>query len=112
MSILPPHAEYERYLAWLDELSDDETPRIGEMLVHVGARTEIEIAQALDTQAEQAPGDTGQLARPLGEILVEQGSVQSSVVWFRHGAVRHPAGPGSGVRRVRHDQGGWSSAAR
>ncbi len=82
IAILPPHSKQEHYLALLEELPDGQVQRIGEMLVQVGALTEKEIGQALDTQSEQAPGseEPQQPSRPLGEILVEQQSVQRPVV--------------------------------
>jgi two-component system chemotaxis sensor kinase CheA len=78
--ILPPNSKREVYLNLLEELSEDQVLRLGEMLVKVGALTQREVELALtlqQTSREQYPEIK---PKPLGEILVEQQRVQRTVV--------------------------------
>ena len=70
--ILPPNSLISEYVGLLQQ-HRGETSRLGEMLVQCGTLT----AQELDT-ALNAQSDTP--AKPIGTILVEQGSVQPEVV--------------------------------
>ncbi|WP_338765683.1 chemotaxis protein CheA [Massilia sp. METH4] len=72
--ILPPENRITEYLAWLDEVPD-QRERLGEMLVRCGSITAHELERALAVQA--AGGAAG---APLGEILVDQGVIQPTVV--------------------------------
>jgi two-component system chemotaxis sensor kinase CheA len=72
LRILPPHSLIADYINLINEQSGDNA-RIGEMLVRCGTLTAQELDSALNTQAN-AP------AKPIGTILVEQGSVQPEVV--------------------------------
>jgi len=75
--ILPPENRIAEYLAWLDEVPE-QRERLGEMLVRCGSVTAHELEQALTVQA--AAESTGGAGVPLGEILVEQGTVRPAVV--------------------------------
>ena len=70
--ILPPHSMIEHYVELIQKLPEDEK-RLGEILVASGALTEHELELCLSTQAEQP-------SHPLGELLVEQHSVQKEIV--------------------------------
>jgi two-component system chemotaxis sensor kinase CheA len=94
LRLLPPARQLDEMRALLDEHADDGA-RIGELLVHIGALTERELAVALDAQraADAPPG-----ARPrLGEQLVERGMVAADVV---HAAVERQ----SQVRERKSDE--------
>lgn len=68
--ILPPRSKVEHYLGLLEEMPDNQVKRLGEMLIEIGAVTELELAKSLksQTQADAEAADT----KRLGEILVEQ----------------------------------------
>ncbi|WP_082702750.1 chemotaxis protein CheA, partial [Pseudacidovorax intermedius] len=76
--IVPPDSEVSRYVELLKLLApagdgEGEALRLGEMLVTCGSLTRRELEDALRLQ------DAG-IAAPLGELLVEQRSVQAPVV--------------------------------
>ena len=70
--ILPPHSRISEYIS-LISLQQGEAARLGDMLVRCGTLTPQELDMALDVQSDE-PG------KPIGTILVEQGSVQPEVV--------------------------------
>ncbi len=86
LHILPPHSRLDDYLALINGLPED-TMRLGEILVKVGALTQAELDEGLlqqqqpaDAVAGPAPG-AGEAAAPqLGEILVEHQVVQPELV--------------------------------
>jgi len=79
INILPPNSKIETYLSLLDDLSESNTQRLGDILVEVGALTKNDITKAVHTQ-ENTGIDSTQGKKPLGEILVEQQVVQPAVV--------------------------------
>ncbi len=90
--ILPPRSKQEHYLELLQELSELDDNRLGEMLVSIGALTERELEASLGeqyqskAQVEQRIGEEGAgenelvEAKPLGQILVERKVVGKPVV--------------------------------
>ena len=70
--ILPPHSRMAEYISLIN-LQPGEAARLGDMLVRCGTLTSQELDMALDSQIEE-PG------KPIGSILVDQGSVQPEVV--------------------------------
>lgn len=83
IKILPPNAKVEQYQGLLNALSDDQVTRLGDMLIEVGALTPSDVANALRTQREALLLESEQeqpVAKPIGEILVEQHVVQEPVV--------------------------------
>jgi len=70
--ILPPHSRISDYIDLIN-MRQGEAARLGDMLVHCGTLTAQELDMALNTQVD-AP------AKPIGTILVEQGSVRPEVV--------------------------------
>jgi len=70
--ILPPHSLISEYVSLLN-LQQGDAARLGDMLVRCGTLTPQELDMALNTQVD-APN------KPIGTILVEQGSVQPEVV--------------------------------
>ncbi|MGH8583147.1 MAG: chemotaxis protein CheW [Gammaproteobacteria bacterium] len=84
LRILPPRSVLSDYIRLIQELPGD-TLSVGEILVASGALTQAELQGGLEVQAHE----TGRLAevtgavnrpvRPLGEILVEDGTVHPSV---------------------------------
>lgn len=70
--ILPPHSLISEYIS-LISLQQGEPARLGDMLVRCGTLTAQELDMALNSQSDE-PG------KPIGTILVEQGSVQPEVV--------------------------------
>jgi two-component system chemotaxis sensor kinase CheA len=72
LHILPPHSRIEEYVNLIQRQQGDMA-RLGEMLVRCGTLTPQELDQALNSQSDTP-------AKPIGTILVEQGSVQPEVV--------------------------------
>ena len=79
INILPPNSKVETYLSLLDDLSERNTQRLGDILVEVGALTKNDIAKAVQTQENSDTG-SAEGKKPIGEILVEQQVVQPAVV--------------------------------
>lgn len=86
LHILPPHSRLDDYLALINGLPED-TMRLGEILVKVGALTQAELDDGLVQQqqpaaavAEPAPGAEEAAAPQIGEILVEHKVVQAELV--------------------------------
>ena len=78
--ILPPHSLVADFVELIGGMSKDEQ-RIGQMLLRCGTLTERELQMVLDIQAGSAESAAaGAEHRPLGQIAVEQGLVQSEVV--------------------------------
>jgi two-component system chemotaxis sensor kinase CheA len=72
VQILPPHSLIADYVKLIDTQQGD-LAKLGEMLVRCGTLSTQELDQALLSQSHNP-------ARPIGTILVEQGSVQPEVV--------------------------------
>ena len=72
LKILPPHSLVADYVSLIEHQQGD-VARLGEMLVRCGTLTQQELAQALHSQSDTP-------AKPIGAILVEQGSVRPEVV--------------------------------
>ncbi|MDD2810055.1 chemotaxis protein CheA [Rhodoferax sp.] len=70
--ILPPHSRISEYIS-LISLQPSEAARLGDMLVRCGTLTPQELDMALNAQSDDP-------SKPIGTILVEQGSVQPEVV--------------------------------
>jgi two-component system chemotaxis sensor kinase CheA len=70
--ILPPHSKISEYEVLLQQQTGDLC-RLGEMLVRCGTLTAAELASALAAQIDTP-------AKPIGTILVEQGTVHPTVV--------------------------------
>ncbi|TAH52004.1 MAG: chemotaxis protein CheA [Betaproteobacteria bacterium] len=79
LHILPPHSRLEDYLALIAALPED-TMRLGEILVKVGALTQAELDDGLARQQAGVVGDDVAATAPLGEILVGQQVVQPELV--------------------------------
>ncbi|THF65069.1 chemotaxis protein CheA [Pseudothauera rhizosphaerae] len=80
--ILPPRSRLADYMQLMAALPEDSM-RLGEILVRVGALTQAELDEGLRTQsAGTEPDAAGEPhpAAPLGEILVEQHVVQPELV--------------------------------
>ncbi len=76
--ILPPQSKVSEYSDHIEKLIIlDGHDRVGDLLLEVGALTESEQLRALETQ--QA-GDKNAVRKPLGEILVDQGSVHRETI--------------------------------
>ncbi|WP_215398702.1 chemotaxis protein CheA [Rheinheimera oceanensis] len=75
LHILPPHSKTEHYIELIKNLPEQAT-LLGELLVASGALTQKELEDGLQQQvdAELKP------ATPLGEILIEQRSVEPELV--------------------------------
>src|SRR5450830_464327 len=70
--ILPPHSRIDEYINLIEHQQGD-LARLGDMLVRCGTLTAQELDKALNSQSD-AP------TKPIGTILVEQGSVQPEVI--------------------------------
>ncbi|MCK6409685.1 chemotaxis protein CheA [Thauera sp.] len=94
LRILPPHSRLSDYVGLINTLPEDPM-RLGEILVRVGALTQVELDEGLATQNLAVPGteQSGDAARasagaasaeetrpPIGEILVDQKVVQPELV--------------------------------
>ncbi|MDD3328243.1 MAG: chemotaxis protein CheA [Zoogloea sp.] len=78
LAILPPDSKVADYLDLIRNLPED-TLRLGEILVQVGALTADELADGL--RAQSAPADQAEPEpRPIGEILITQQVVQPELV--------------------------------
>ncbi len=78
LAILPPDSKVTDYLDLIRNLPED-TLRLGEILVQVGALTADELADGL--RAQSAPADQPEPEpRPIGEILITQQVVQPELV--------------------------------
>lgn len=75
--ILPPHSKLTEYIELIRTLPESET-RLGEILVTTGALTQQELEDGLSEQRTTARSDGS--TTPLGEILVDQRSVEHEVV--------------------------------
>jgi two-component system chemotaxis sensor kinase CheA len=75
--ILPPHSKLAEYIELIDRLPEDAT-RLGELLVGSGALTPQELEKALHEQRINT--ELKRSASLLGEILVEQRSVEPALV--------------------------------
>jgi two-component system chemotaxis sensor kinase CheA len=78
IKILPSQAKVSDYLQTLDNLPDDASHKLGEMLIEIGAITARELAQSLQAQAQPHP-QTGETRR-LGEVLVEEQLAEAPLV--------------------------------
>lgn len=80
LHILPPDSKLDEFMELIHGLPEDSL-RLGEILVKIGAITEAELAEGLQVQvvadAENRPGEH---SPPLGSILVEQQVVQPALV--------------------------------
>jgi two-component system, chemotaxis family, sensor kinase CheA len=79
--ILPPHSHIEHYIELIKSLPE-ENLRVGDILTMTGALTKRELEEALAAQNEERQqGDEHQeKEHPLGEVVVEQGVVETEVV--------------------------------
>ena len=74
--ILPPHSHIEKYIKLINELPE-ENLKIGELLKLSGALTERELSEAL---LEQASKEEPEQALLIGDVVTEQGVVDTQVV--------------------------------
>ncbi len=82
LHILPPNSKLADYIALLQALPEN-TMRLGEILVKIGALTQAELDDGLKQQHAVPPEEGGEEASPpppLGEILIEQKVVQPELV--------------------------------
>jgi len=82
LNILPPNSKFSEYLRLITELPEDSM-RLGEILVRIGALTQAELDEGLQQQSDGTIVDdkgTEHPLAPLGDILVGQKSVQKEVV--------------------------------
>jgi two-component system, chemotaxis family, sensor kinase CheA len=77
--ILPPYSKHEHYLQLLEELSENQVQRLGDMLIQIGVLTEKEVSLALNRQSESKQQDQ-LFVKPIGEILIENQSVTRPIV--------------------------------
>jgi two-component system chemotaxis sensor kinase CheA len=80
LRILPPDSKLDEFMALIQSLPED-TLRLGEILVKIGAVTEAELAEGLQAQVgAEAESQPGEQSTPLGSILVDQQVVQPALV--------------------------------
>ena len=79
--ILPPHSHIDRYIDLIKSLPEEDF-RIGDILTMTGALTKRELEEALATQSqERQQGDPDEREQqPLGEVVVEQGVIETEIV--------------------------------
>ncbi len=75
--ILPPQATVADYLATLEEMADGDAPRLGDLLVKMGALTTYELEEALRLQAER---ERETPPPRMGEVMVENSLAVPEVV--------------------------------
>lgn len=78
--ILPPGHIEKEFEALVEDLPEDHTRRLGEMLLEVGAITAHELSSSLQIQVQQDASGAEAESMPVGEILVEQKAVSRTVV--------------------------------
>ena len=80
LHILPPNSKVEEFLGLIEALPE-ETMRLGEILVKSGALTREELETGLQRQQTNKVGaDSTASLPPLGNILIQQNSVQPEIV--------------------------------
>ena len=79
LHILPPNSKVEEYLGLIESLPE-ETMRLGEILVKSGAVTREELDTGLRRQSEKGVGAEDTPTPTLGNILIQQNSVQPEIV--------------------------------
>ncbi len=79
--ILPPNSHIDRYIELIKSLPEEDL-RIGDILTMTGVLTKRELEEALAVQNEERQQDDGHIGKehPLGEVVVEQGVVETKVV--------------------------------
>ncbi|MBS0543878.1 MAG: chemotaxis protein CheA [Proteobacteria bacterium] len=85
LNILPPHSRLSDFIALISTLPEDSM-RLGEILVRIGALTQDELEDGLRQQTAAPAGgvESGEVPaaapQPIGEILVERKVVQAELV--------------------------------
>ena len=80
LHILPPNSKVEEFLQLIEALPE-ETMRLGEILVKSGALTREDLETGLQRQSTAKAGaDSTATLPPLGNILIQQNSVQPEIV--------------------------------
>jgi two-component system chemotaxis sensor kinase CheA len=79
LHILPPNSKVEEFLELIEGLPE-ETMRLGEILVKSGALTQEELETGLRRQSSEKVGAEDTATPPLGNILIQQNSVQPEIV--------------------------------
>ena len=79
LHILPPNSKVEEFLELIESLPE-ETMRLGEILIKSGALTREELESGLRHQADAKVGAGDTALPPLGNIMVQQQSVQPELV--------------------------------
>ncbi len=79
LHILPPYSKVVDYMKLIQELPE-ETMRLGEILVKSGAITQEELDEGLSAQMDRPKPEEGASAPHLGDILVEQHTIQPEIV--------------------------------
>ena len=79
LHILPPNSKVEEFLSLIESLPE-ETMRLGEILVKSGAVTREELETCLRRQSDAKVGAEDTATPPLGNILIQQNSVQPEIV--------------------------------
>jgi len=78
ISILPPSAKVDDYLALIDKLPE-ENQRLGDILVNCGSLTKHSLELALISQSKESSGEEN-VNHKLGELLTKQHKVPETVV--------------------------------
>jgi two-component system chemotaxis sensor kinase CheA len=79
LRILPPNSKVADFLTLIDALPE-ETMRLGEILVKSGALTQEELDEGLRAQSGAKAGADGTPAPQLGDILIQQSTIQPELV--------------------------------
>lgn len=80
ITILPPSAKVDDYLALIDKLPE-ENHRLGDILVNCGSLTKHSLEQALISQSKENSASVGSTEnQKLGELLTEKNKVPESIV--------------------------------
>lgn len=79
LSILPSRTKVSAYIELLDSLDSDESQRLGDMLVTIGAITPNELKKSLSAQLNVGPTPESP-TKKLGEVLIENRVVDQPVV--------------------------------
>lgn len=80
ITIIPSKSKVDNYIELLDRLAPSESAKLGEILRSIGAVTERELQQALESQQDSDDSEGSNSATKLGEMLVDSQAVEKPVV--------------------------------
>jgi len=99
LHLIPPEAPTSRFIELLDECTDQ--PRLGQLLVSVGAITDAQLLQGLKAQADVRAGQADHPGPRIGEILQAQTGLATEVLDAAVKKQQRPRDPADDQRYLR-----------